>query len=55
MQLIWVEDSFPQKDKAKINNYQLDSSRTTDSVSYLYITRMKFNIMKKKKFQIFLH
>ena len=36
MQLIWVEDSFPQKDKANINNYQLDSSRTTDSVSYLY-------------------
>ena len=37
MQLIWVEDSFPQKEKTNNNNnYQLDSSRTTDSVSYLY-------------------
>ena len=37
MQLIWVEDSFPQKEKTNSNNnYQLDSSRTTDSVSYLY-------------------
>ena len=37
MQLIWVEDSFPQKEKTNDNNnYQLDSSRTTDSVSYLY-------------------
>ena len=34
MQLIWVEDSFPQKEKT--NNNQLDSSRTTDSVSNLY-------------------
>jgi hypothetical protein len=32
-----VEDSFPQKEKTNNNNnYQLDSSRTTDSVSYLY-------------------
>ena len=29
MQLIWVDDSFPQKDKN--NNYHLDSSRTADS------------------------
>ena len=37
MQLIWVEDSFPQKEKTNNNNnYQLDSSRTTDSISYLY-------------------
>ena len=34
MQLLWVDDSFPPKDKT--NNYQLDSSRTTDSFSYLY-------------------
>ena len=34
MQLLWVDDSFPQKDK--VNNYQLDSSRTADSSSYLY-------------------
>ena len=37
MQLIWVEDSFTQKEKTNNNNnYQLDSSRTKDSVSYLY-------------------
>lgn len=37
MQLIWVGDSFPSKEKNnKNNNYQLDSSRTTDSISYLY-------------------
>jgi hypothetical protein len=34
MQLLWVDDSFPQKEK--VNNYQLDSSRTADSSSYLY-------------------
>ena len=34
MQLLWVDDSFPPKDKS--NNFQLDSSRTTDSFSYLY-------------------
>ena len=31
MQLLWVDKNFQNKDK--INNYQLDSSRTTDSVS----------------------
>lgn len=34
MQLLWVDDSFPHKEK--VNNYQLDSSRTADSSSYLY-------------------
>ena len=34
MQLLWVDDSYPPKEKA--NNYQLDSSRTADSSSYLY-------------------
>lgn len=34
MQLLWVDDSFPPKEK--VNNYQLDSSRTADSSSYLY-------------------
>jgi len=34
MQLLWVDDSFPPKEK--VNNYQLDSLRTADSSSYLY-------------------
>ena len=34
MQLIWVEDSFPKKDRSTA--YQLDSSRTTDSISNIY-------------------
>ena len=56
MQLIWVEDSFPKKEK--INSYQLDSSRTTDSISNIYnqdeISRKEigeisnFNSPKKK-------
>ena len=54
MQLIWVDDSFPQKDKN--NNYHLDSSRTADSFLYnpeemanreeeenLNISSMKYN------------
>ena len=31
MQLLWVDKNFQNKDK--INNYQLDNSRTTDSIS----------------------
>lgn len=33
MQLLWVDKSLPNKDK--IDNYQLDSSRTTDTISNL--------------------
>lgn len=58
MQLIWVDDSFPQKDKN--NNYHLDSSRTADSFLYnpeemanreeeenLNISSMKYNANAK--------
>ena len=37
MQLLWVDDSFPPKDKT--NNYQLDSSRTTDSISNIHAAK----------------
>ena len=33
MKLIWIDKNFPSKDK--ISSYQLDSSRTTDSISNL--------------------
>ena len=33
MKLIWIDKNFPSNDK--ISNYQLDSSRTTDSISNL--------------------
>lgn len=34
MQLIWVDDTSPSKDKN--NNYQIESSRTADSFSHIY-------------------
>jgi len=34
MQLIWVDDSFPEKEKNN-NNDHLDNSRTTDTISHI--------------------
>ena len=47
MKLIWVDNNFPSNDK--ISSYQLDSSRTTDSISNLNI---KDEIIKKEEKEI---
>ena len=47
MKLIWIDKNFPSNDK--ISSYQLDSSRTTDSISNL---NNKEEIIKKEEKEI---
>ena len=47
MKLIWIEKNFPTNDK--ISSYQLDSSRTTDSISNV---NNKDEIIKKEEKEI---